>query len=198
LRRAQHHDTPVLQRDGQFLLDRVGAQVLQRLLGRQVAQRLRLREQLGAELRVRQFDQRCGALADRLAEQVGDAVLGDHVMHVGARNGGGFARQQRRTDARGRAVIRGRGHAQDRLAPARARGAAQELLLHADAAIELAVELVHAGLARQVNGKGLADGHHLVLRGDGGRVADDVDRLEHEQRVAVESGRTARASPAPC
>ena len=107
-------------------------------------------------------------------------------MDVGARDGDALARRQRRAHARLRPVVAGRREADDRLAALGARRAAQELALRGDAAVELAPELVDADLAGQVDRERLRDRHHPVLRGDRHRMADDVDRLEREQRVAVD------------
>ena len=76
--------------------------------------------------------------------------------------------------------------ADDRLAARRARGAAQELALRGQAAVVLAALLVGADLAGEVDRKGLRHRDHAVLRGDHRRLADGLDRLEGEQRVAVD------------
>src|SRR5450631_3231815 len=56
-----------------------------RAAGRQQPVLARVILQLRLELRIRDSDQRLGALADRLAVQVRHPVFGDHVMHVAAR-----------------------------------------------------------------------------------------------------------------
>ena len=62
-----------------------------------------------------------GPLAQALAVEAGDPVLGDHVVHVGARGDDAGALGQHVHDARDRAVLRGRGQGDDRLAALRAR-----------------------------------------------------------------------------
>jgi hypothetical protein len=53
---------------------------------------------------MRQLDQRHGALPDRLPEQIGDAVLGHHVVHVRAGDPHPVAGLQERLDPRGAVV----------------------------------------------------------------------------------------------
>lgn len=185
-RRAQQHLDAVLQAHAPLVLQRIGTPAGERLAGVEQAQPPGLVEQPGAELRVRQLDEHHGALAHRLAEQVADAVLGDHVVHVGARHRGALAGQQLRADARDLAVVGGRGQADDRLAAGRARRAAQELGLRREPAVELAGELVGAGLAGEIDREHLRHRHHAVLRRDGVGIAHRLDGLEREQRVAVD------------
>ena len=66
----------------------------------QVARLDGLVEELDAELRVRDRDQRERPLLDALAVQVGDAVLGDDVVHVAARRDDARAGREAGHDAR--------------------------------------------------------------------------------------------------
>ena len=87
-----------------------------------------------AELRMGDIDQGQHALADGLAMQVGDAVLGNNVMHVAAcrDNAGAFA--QFGYNARNGLVLVGRGHDDYAFAAPAPGTAADEVDLSADAA----------------------------------------------------------------
>ena len=61
------------------------------------------------------LDQRERPLADRLPEQIGDAILGDDVVHVRPRNAYAVAGLEQGLDPRG-AGLRGGGEADDGLA----------------------------------------------------------------------------------
>jgi hypothetical protein len=74
----------------------------------------------------------------------------------------------------------------DGLALFRSRGAAMEIGLGRDAAIELAVKLVGADLAGQINDEGLGQRRHLVIARHDFRIGDVLDRPELEQRIVVQ------------
>ena len=84
-------------------------------VGSDVAELARLRGQLVAELRVRDLDQAHGALADRAPAQLGDAVLGDHLVDDVLVRGHRGARVQGGDDPRDRLVVRGRVQDDERL-----------------------------------------------------------------------------------
>ena len=135
---------------------------------------------------MRHFDQRHHPLADRFSKQVGDAVLGDHVVHIGSGHRHALIRAQHSANARRLAIVCGRRQANDRLAALGAGGAAQKLALGGNATVEVTVNLVGAHLARQVDRERLRHRHHLVLGRDRTGVAHHLDRLEGKQRVAVD------------
>ena len=145
-----------------------------------------LAEQLGAEFRVGDGDQRQRPFLHALAVQVGDAVLGDDVVHVAARGDHAGAGREARHDARDRAVLGRRGQGDDRLAARRAGRAAVEVDLPADAGVESRAERVGADLAGEVDLQRGVDRHHLVLLADDERVVDVLGRVEGEQRVVVD------------
>jgi hypothetical protein len=120
-----------------------------------------------------------------LPKEVGDAELGDHVVHIGARDAGRIARLQRGTDPR-TAVLGRAGQADDGLAAGRARCALQEFHLRGQPAEEVTVGLIDTDLARQVDRDGLCHRDHLVLGSQRAGVADDFHGLEAEQGVAVD------------
>src|SRR5262245_29027536 len=117
-----------------------------------------------AEVRMRDPDQRPGALGDRLALQVDAAVLGDDVHHVGARRGDHVAGGERRDDAAlaRPALVVGRREAHERLPALRGVGAAHELELPAGAG--------EVAIARRLR-------RRLSLQVDLGRVVDRDDLL---------------------
>src|SRR5208282_5060953 len=93
--------------------------------------------ELFAKLGMRDFNQGLGALADRLAVQVGDAVFGDDVANEAARCDDASAGGKRGHDARDRVVFGGGGKGDDGLAAVGARSSAQEVHLATDAAVEM-------------------------------------------------------------
>jgi hypothetical protein len=121
-----------------------------------------------------------------IAEEICDAELGDHIVDIGAGDGDAIVGAQRGPNPRFEAIVRRRCEADDGFAALRARGAAQELALRRDAAVELARELVDAHLPGQVQRKDLRHRNHLVLGRDRCRIAHDIDRLEGEQRIAID------------
>ena len=78
------------------------------------------------------------------------------------------------------------GQGDDGLAARRARRAAVEVRLAADAGVELGAERVGAHLAGEVDLEGGVDGHHLVLLADDERVVDVLGGVEREQGVVVD------------
>ena len=154
------------------------------LFGQDVAQALGRRQQTLAAVRMRHVDQCQRPFSDRLSEQVCNAVFGNNVVHVRPRDSHPIAGFQQGLDPRG-AVVGGGCQADDRLAAGRSRRAPDEAGLRRDAAVELAFELVHAGLARHIHRESLRDRDHAGVGGHLLRVADLVDGQELEQRIAV-------------
>ena len=72
------------------------------------------------------------------------------------------------------------------LPPARARGAADEVHLAAEARVDRAAHRVGADLAGEVHGDRRVDRHHLVVLRDHERVVDVVARVELDEGVVVE------------
>jgi hypothetical protein len=107
-------------------------------------------------------------------------------VHIGSRQRDPFAGEQRRPDARFLAVIGRRSQANNRLALAGSGGAAVEIWLRGDAAIELAVELVGADLSGEIDDQSLGQrGHAIVLRHHF-RIGHVFDRHELEQRIVMD------------
>ena len=79
-----------------------------------------------------------------------------------------------------------RREADDRLPAGRRERAAVEGRTRRQAAVELAVEPLHADLPAEVDGEGLGDRDHPRLRGDHRGVADVLDRVEGEALVAAD------------
>ena len=134
---------------------------------------------------MRYLDQRHRPLPNRLSEQICDAVLGDHVVHVGPRDPHPIAGLEQRLDPRG-AIVGGGRQADDRLAAGGSRRAPDEGRLCGYAAIELTFELVDADLARQVDREGLGDRYHARIGGDLLRIADLIDRQEQKMGIVVD------------
>jgi hypothetical protein len=145
----------------------------------------RLGGQRVAVARVGDGDERRRPLAQVLAVEVGDAVLGHHEVHV--RPGGDHARPLLEVgdDAR-LAVGGGGGEGDDGLAALGERGGADEVHLAAHARVELVADRVGAHLPGEVHLHGAVDG------GDLGVAPDDLDvvhvgHVEHGHlRVVVE------------
>ena len=135
---------------------------------------------------MRALDERPGPLPQRAAAQVGGAVLGHHVVHVGAARHDARALRERVHDARHRAVLRGRGQRDDRPAAPRARRAADEVDLASEARVDRAAHRVGAHLAGEVHRDRRVDRDHAVVLGDHERVVDVVARVELDERVVVE------------
>src|SRR5208283_5747916 len=83
------------------------------------------------------LNQRLSPLADRAPMQVGDTVLGDDVVHVGARRQHARAMRQPRYDARYGFVFGGRWQRNDGLTPPGACRPADKIELAAKAAVEM-------------------------------------------------------------
>src|SRR5206468_9847641 len=110
----------------------------------------RLPLELLAEIRVREGDERPGALGDRLSLEIHDPVLRDDVHDVGARRGDDVARRQRADDAALplAALLVRRREADEGLAAPRRVGAAHELELPAGAGQVPMAGRFRGGLAR--------------------------------------------------
>ena len=144
-----------------------------------------LREQLLAEVRVGDGDEGHGPFLNALAVQIGDAVLGDHVVHGSPGGHHARARLERRHDARDLAFLGGRGQGDDGAPAGGAPGALVEVRLPTDARVESGAQRVGAHLAGEIDLQRRVDGHHLVLLPDDERVVDVLRRVEGEHRVVV-------------
>src|SRR5262245_18210769 len=114
---------------------------------------------------MRYLDQCQRSLRDRFPEEVCNAILGDHVMHVRPRDPYAIAGLQQWFDSRS-AIRRSGRKADDGLATGGMSCPADETNLGGHSAVELAFELVDAHLACQVDRKGLGDRNHARLAGD--------------------------------
>src|SRR5687767_12101379 len=140
--------------------------------------------QLLAVVGARDGDERARALAQVLAVEVGDAVLGDDVVDVRARGDDARALLEVGDDAR--LAARGRrGERDDGLAALGERRAADEVHLAADARELPRADGVGADLTRQVNLDGRVDGRHLRVAADDRRVVDVGDVEHRHLRVIV-------------
>ena len=123
----------------------------------------RVVEETFAEVRMRDLDQGHGPLPHGFAEQVRDAELGHHIVHIRSCQRDPFAGEQGRPNTRLLAIVGRRPEANNRLALARLGGAPMEIGLGGDAAIELALVLVGADLAGQVDDESLGQRRHFVV-----------------------------------
>src|SRR5215468_5076378 len=122
---------------------------------------------------------------DRFPEEVCNAILRDHVMHVGPRDTHAIAGLQQWFDSR--SAIGGSGRkADDGLATRGTRRTADETNLGGHSAVELAFELVDADLACQIDRKGLGDRNHARLAGDLLGMAHLIDWKEMEAGIIVD------------
>src|SRR5262249_20109717 len=114
---------------------------------------------------MRYLDQCQRSLRDRFPEEVCNAILGDHVMHVRPRVPYAIASLEQWFDSRSAIGLSGR-QAEYVLATWGLSCPADETNLGGHSAVELAFELVDAHLACQVDRKGLGDRNHARLAGD--------------------------------
>src|SRR6266536_926098 len=135
---------------------------------------------------MRDLDQSLGAFANGFAVQVGYAEFGHHVTHQATRGHHAGARTQHGHDARDRSVFCGGGDRDDRLAALGAGGAAQEVNLSADAAVELVPDGIGADLAGEVDLQGGVDSDHAVIAGDQDGIVDVGGGVEFKDRVVVD------------
>src|SRR5262249_38593617 len=134
---------------------------------------------------MRYLDQCQRSLPDRFPEEGCNAILRDHVMHVGPRDTDAIAGLQQWFDSRN--AIGGSGRkADDGLATAGMSCHADETNLAGHSAVELAFELLDADLACQIDRKGLGDRNHARLAGDLLRMAHLIDRKEMEAGIIVD------------
>ena len=121
---------------------------------------------LPAEIGMRDLDQRFGSLANRLAVQVGDSILGHDVADQAARGDHAGSGIERGHDPRNLSLLRSRRNRDDRLATLGPRCSAKEIDLPADAAIKLVANRIGTDLPGQIDLHRGIDGHHLVVAGD--------------------------------
>src|SRR5215813_15052235 len=133
---------------------------------------------------MRYLDQCQRSLPDRFPEEICNAILRDHVMHVGPRDTDAIAGLQQWFDSR--SAIGGSGRkADDGLTTAGMSCPADETNLGGHSAVELAFELVDADLACQIDRKGLGDRNHARLAGDLLGMAHLIDWEQLNTRVIV-------------
>src|SRR5689334_11220724 len=108
-------------------------------------------------------DERPRALADGFPIQIGDAVFCDDIMDVAARRRDAGRGRERRDDARQGSVLCGRRERDDRLSPLAPRGAADEIELPAEAAVEIAPDRIGADLPGEIDLEGGIDRRHPVV-----------------------------------
>src|SRR5690606_301039 len=115
--------------------------------------------------------------------EVGDPILRDDVVDVVAGGGDSRARGKHGHDAADGSTLRGGREGNDRLAAFRPAGAAHEIHLPTDAAVEASAEAVGADLPGQVDLQRRVDRDHLVvLRYDEG-IVDVFCRMHLDDRV---------------
>src|SRR5262249_20886668 len=140
-------------------------------------------------------DQCQRSLPDRLPEEVCDAILRDHVMHVRPRDTHAIPGLQQWFDSGGTIIGSGR-KADDGLATGGTRRTTDETRLRGHAAVELAFELIDADLACQIDRKGLRDRNHARLAGDLLGMAHLVYLEQLNARVIVHKVVEPSRSPA--
>ena len=130
-------------------------------------------------------DEALGPLPKGLPLQVGDAVLGDDVVHIVP--GGRYRRAmgEEGHDAGHLAAGSGGGHGDDRLAARAHAGAAHEIHLAAHPAELPEPDGLGAHLAHEVHFDAGVDGNHLVVLHDHHGVVHVIHRVELHQRVVV-------------
>ena len=139
-------------------------------------------------------DERFGSLPQALPVEIGDAVLGHHVVNVGPAGYDSRACVEHGRDARNCSVFRGGLEGDDRLAAFRAGCAANEIDLPAEAAVGPRADGVGAHLAGEIHLNGGVDGHHAVVARDGERIVRVAGGPHLEDRVVVhELEQAARA-----
>src|SRR5215467_9585823 len=114
---------------------------------------------------MRYLDQCQRSLPDRFPEEVCDAILRDHIMHVRPRDTHSIPGLQQWFDSGGTIIGSGR-KADDGLATGGTRRTTNETRLRGHSAVEFALELVDADLAREIDRKGLGDRNNVRLAGD--------------------------------
>ena len=134
---------------------------------------------------MRDLDELSGALAQGLALQLGNAVLGHHIVHIVAAGGHGRALINERNDLRDGALGGGAGHGHNG-APAPAHiGAADKVYLPAHAAD---LPQTHAGgnhLAHQVHLHAGIDGNKVIVLADDTGIIDIVHRHHGHLGVVI-------------
>src|SRR5262249_36124266 len=130
-------------------------------------------------------DQCQRSLPDRLPEEVCDAILRDHVMHVRPRDTHAIPGLQQWFDSGGTIIGSGR-KADDGLATGGTRRTTDETRLRGHSAVEVPFELMAADLAGQIDRKGLRDRNHARLAGDLLGMAHLIDGKEMEPRIIVD------------
>ena len=138
----------------------------------------RLPHQFVAEFRMRDVNQRDGAFADGLSVKRRNAVFGHNVMNVGARSHHPRAGLEPGDDSGDRTVFRRGGKGDDRFSVFRARRAANEIHLPAEAAVKLSADGIRANLAGQIHFNRRADGDHPVIARDLKRVVGEFRGAE--------------------
>jgi hypothetical protein len=141
--------------------------------------------QVGAEVGVGDVDELLGALADGAAVEGGDAVFGDDVVDVVAGGDDAGAFVEHGDDAADGVVFGGGEEGDDGQAVFGAGGAADEVELAADAAVEAGTDGVGADLAGQIDLDRRVDGDHAVVLGDVEGIVDVVGGVHLDNRIVV-------------
>src|SRR5215471_18049053 len=134
---------------------------------------------------MRYLDQCQRSLPDRFPEEVCDAILRDHIMHVRPRDTHSIPGLQQWFDSGGTIIGSGT-KADDGLATGGTRRTTDETRLRGHSAVELAFELIDADLACQIDRKGLGDRNHARLAGDLLGMAHLIDWKEMEAGIIVD------------
>src|SRR5262245_6077253 len=182
--RTYRNLSTVLQCDVPLLVNGISDLGGEILVAPHIAQFFGCLEQIFAPTWMRDLNQGECSLANRFAEQVRDAVLGDYIVRVRSRDPNAIASLQHGFDSRSAVVGRGR-KADNGLAALRPRRATDKPDLRRQPTVEFAFKLVDTDLARQVNGEGLGDRNHARLVGDLPWMTHLIDRQEFEKWIVV-------------
>ena len=130
-------------------------------------------------------DQPLRPLTQAAPEEMGDSVLGNHVVNVTPARHHPRARLENRHDARLLPLLHGGGQGDDRLAALALRRPADEIDLPAEPGVDPGPDGVRADLAGEVNLDGGVDGNQVVVARHHGGIVGVLGGVRLEERVVV-------------
>src|SRR5262249_54883731 len=174
----------VLQSDVPLLVNGISDLGGKILVAPHIAQFFSCFKQIFAPTWMRDLNQGECSLANRFAEQVRDAVLGDYIVRVRSRDPNAIASLQHGFNSRS-AVVGGGKKTHNGFAILRPRCSANDPDLCRPPAVEFTFKLVDTDLARQVDCEGLGDRDHARLVGDLPWMTHLIDRQEFKTWIVV-------------
>jgi hypothetical protein len=127
-----------------------------------------------------------GPLPDVLPMEISNAPLGDDIMDISSHETHACPHIQGRYDSRDLPVFGGGLEGQNGLPFRRQHGAAHEISLSADTAVEPPADRFGCGLACQIDLQGTVDGSHSLVPGDHQRVIGIIDGPELNAGVVMD------------